>query len=82
MNGALNFIVLKARISLVLEENSIKDYVTTIVVVPIDAKQLAACKKDDAKVRRIILHGFKDHIVPHILDLYMAMNMWDDIMNL
>ena len=57
MNGALNFSVLKARISLVLEENSIMDYVTTVVVVPMDERQLVACKKDDAKVSRIILNG-------------------------
>ena len=35
LDGASNFGVWKARISLLLEENGIKDYVTSVVVVPI-----------------------------------------------
>lgn len=64
-----------------LEENGINDYVTSIVVVPINATQLAAYK-DDAKARRIILDGVKDHSVPHILELDIAKKMWDVILNL
>ncbi len=53
---------------LLLEEDGIKDYITTIVDIPIDATQLATYK-DIAKVRRIILDGVKHHIVPHISEL-------------
>ena len=65
-----------------LEENGIKDYATIGVVVPIDATQLAIYKKEDAKARRIILDGVKDHIVPHISELDTAKEMWDAILNL
>lgn len=37
LDGASNFGVWKARLSLLIEENGIKDYVTTVIVVPIDA---------------------------------------------
>ena len=59
----------KTKILWLLEENDIKQYVTSVFVVPIDATQLIAYKKDDAKTRRIILDGVKDHIVPHISEL-------------
>ena len=77
-----NFVVWKARLTLLLEENGIKDYVTTIVVVPIDVTQLVTYKKDDAKERRIILHGIKDHIFPHILKLGTMKKMCGAILNL
>ena len=65
-----------------MEENGIKDYVTSVIVVPIDATQLATYKKEDAKARRIILDGVKDHIVPHISELEMMKKMWKVILNL
>ena len=82
MDGALNFGVWKAKLSLLLEENGIKDYVTNFVFVPIDVIQLATYKKGDAKVRRIILDGFKDHIVPNISELETMKKMWDAILSM
>jgi hypothetical protein len=82
LDGASNFGVWKARLSLLLEENGIKDYVTSVVAVPTDATQLATYKKNDAKARRIILDGVKDHIVPHIAELDTAKKKWDAILNL
>ena len=64
-----------------LEENGIKDYATIGVAIPTDATQLATYKKEDAKARRIILDGVKDHIVPHISELDTT-KMWDAIPNL
>ena len=82
MDGASNFGVWKARIYLLLEENGIKDFATSVVPIPMDVTKFATYKKDDAKVRRIILDGFKDHIVPHIVELDMTKKMWDAILNL
>ena len=65
-----------------MEENGIKDYVISVVVVTIDATHIATYKKDDAKAGRIILDGVKDHIVPHILELDTTKKMWDAILNL
>ena len=76
LDGASNFGVWKAKISLLLEENGIKDYATSGIVVPKNAIQLPTYKNDDAKVRRIILDGFKDHIVPHIVELDTMKKMW------
>ena len=65
-----------------MEENGIKDYVTSVVAIPTYATQLATYRKDDAKARRIILDGVKDHVVPHISELDAAKKMWDAILNL
>ena len=46
-----------------------------------NATHLATYKKEYAKVRSIILDGFKDHIVPHISELDMTKKMWDTILN-
>jgi hypothetical protein len=36
-------------------------------------------KKNDAKARRIILDGVKDHIVHHLLGLDTTKKMWEAI---
>lgn len=82
LDGASDFGVWKAIISLLLEENGIKEYVTTVVTITTDATQLATYKKDDSKVRRLILDGVKDHIAPHIAELDTPKKMWDAILNL
>ena len=82
LNVASNIVFWKAKISSLLEKNGIKDYVTSVVVVPTDATQLVAYKEDDVKVRRIILDGVKGHIVTHILELDTTKKMWDVILNL
>lgn len=82
LDGASNFGVTKARISLLLEENGIKEYLTNVVVVPAYSTQLLAYKKEYAKARRVIVYGVKDHIVLHIVELDIAKKMWDAILNL
>lgn len=66
LDDASNFGVYKAKISLLLEDNGIKDCVTIVVAIPTNVTQLVEYKKDDAKLRRIILDGVNDNIVPHI----------------
>lgn len=55
---------------------------TNVVVVPIDPTQLLAYKKENAKVRSLILDSVKDHIVLHIIELDTTKKMWDAIINL
>ena len=58
----------KAQILLLLEEHGPKTYATTTVVVPTDAKQAEAYQKIDAKAKRIVMDGVKDHIVSLIAE--------------
>lgn len=67
--------------NLLLEENGIKEYVTSVVAIPIDPTQLLAYMKEDAKARMLILDGVKDHIIPHMTKLDTT-KMCDVILNL
>lgn len=67
---------------MLLDENGLKEYVTSVLVVPTNAAKLLAYRKEDAKARQIILDRVKDHIVPHIEDLDTTKKMWDAILNL
>jgi len=49
LDGASNFGVWKAIISLLLEEKGIKEYVTSVLVVPTGLSQLVAYKKEYVK---------------------------------
>ena len=89
LDGARNFVPLKARILLVLEENELWDEVvnhtTTHPIVisngTIDPVALAAFNKN-IKARRIILDAVKDHVISHILSKDRAHKMWDALTGL
>lgn len=48
----------------------------------IDPQELAQNNKNDARVRRIILEGVKDHIVPHLFGKKISKEMWVAILDL
>lgn len=82
LDDSSNFGVSKAKIYLLLEENGLKEYVTSVIVVPTNPTLFAAYKKEDINARRIILDGLKDHIVRHISELDIVKNIWDIILKL
>ena len=49
---------------------------------PVDPQQLAQHSKKDAKARRIILEGVKDHTIPHLSGKKTAKEMWSAIIGL
>ena len=52
-----------------LEENGINNNAITGIIVPTNVIQFTTYKKDDAKARRIIVDGVKDHFFLHIMVL-------------
>ena len=86
LDGAANFSPLKARISLILEENELWDIVhsttTNPVVVPADAVDKETFMKRDVRARRVILDAVKDHIIPHISAKDHAFQMWTTLTNI
>ena len=90
IDGAGNFVLGKARILLVLEENERWDEVvnhttTHPIVIPnatTDPVGRVAFNKKDIKARRIILDAIKDHVIPHILSKDIAHKMWDTLTRL
>ena len=52
------------------------------VAAPIDLVQLANFNKKNAKGKRLILDGVKDHIIPHVRGKTYAHEMWTALTNL
>jgi hypothetical protein len=67
----------------ILKENKIWSFVSTIVVVP-SANPIALDLHEvkEAKARRLILDGVKDHLIPHLAEKKTAKEMWDALKNL
>ena len=82
MDWASNYVIWKARMLFLLDENALKIYVDNVVAVPTDADLLKKCKAEMAKVKRMILDIVKDHVVLHIISRGTAKKMWDALTTL
>ena len=63
LDGISNYLQWKVRLAVVLKENKIYNYVSSVVAAPV-ALDLHEVK--EAKAQRIILDGVKDHLIPHL----------------
>jgi hypothetical protein len=83
LEGISNYLQWKVRMSVVLKENKIWNYVNYDVVAPttdLVALDLHEVKK--AKAQRIILDGVKDPLIPHLSEKKTAYEMWEGLKNL
>lgn len=76
LDGVSNFVVWKARILSVLDEYHIKDHAEKVVTVPVDADLLKKYEEVQARDKRLIMDGVKDHVVTHIAKKNTANEMW------
>jgi transposase InsO family protein len=82
LDGASNFCSWRERIGVVFEEQGVWEFVDNPPATPVDPQQLAQHNKKDAKAKRIILEGVKDHIIPHLSGKKTAKEMWSAIIGL
>jgi len=66
LDGDSNFGVWKAKMSFLLDEYGLKEYAKNVIVVLKDPQQWATYIKENSKMKRMILDGFKGYIVLHI----------------
>lgn len=76
LDRASNFGVWKAKMQFLLDEHGLKEFVTTVIVVPIDHIHLHKYKKNMAKAKRMVLDGVRDHIILHIANKAIAKEVW------
>ena len=76
LDGMSNFVIWRARILTVLDEYGIKDHAERVLVVPTDADPLKKYRENQARAKRLIMDGVKDHVVPHIFGKNTANEMW------
>jgi hypothetical protein len=78
-----NYLQWKVRMSIVLKENKIWNYVSYVVVAPTsDHVALDLHEVNEAKNHRIILDGVKDPLIPHLSEKKTTYEMWETLKNL
>ena len=82
LDGATNFTSSKTRILFILEENEIQDYVQKGVSESEDDEGKSSKKKNEAKAKRILVDSVKDHLIPHIVQMKTAKEMYDALTRL
>jgi hypothetical protein len=66
LEGPDNFRAWKYKISLVLEENDLLDYVMEEVVESEEEATKGKYKKNPIRAKRIIADSIKEHLIPHV----------------
>ena len=66
LGGDDNFQAWKYRISLILEENDLDQYINGEVLEPKGDEAMDTHKKNLVKAKRIIADSIKDHLIPHM----------------
>jgi hypothetical protein len=66
LDGALNFLSWKVRVTLLLEEDDLWDIIKNVVTLPTNLQQLVAHNKREMKAKQMILDATKDHLIPHV----------------
>ena len=64
--GTDNFRAWKYRISLILEENDLDQFIFGDVLEPEGDEAKDAYKRSMTKAKRIITDSIKDHLIPHV----------------
>ena len=76
LDGVSNIVIWRAKILTILDEYGIKDHAENVVVVPNDAYPLNKFNENQARAKRLIMDGVKDHVVPHIVGKNTTNAMW------
>ena len=76
LDGMSNYVIWKARILSVLDEYGIKDHAEKVLAVPTDADPLKKYEENQARMKRLIIDGVKDHLIPHISGKTTKNDMW------
>ena len=82
LDEASNFAVWKTKILLVLDSNHAKNFALKVVVIPVDPNDNDRYEEAMVRSKCIILDMVKDHVVPHITEKQMAVEMWEALKNL
>jgi hypothetical protein len=79
LDGASNFLSLKAKLILALKEYDLWELVDKVVTTPTDLAALEAHNNNDFKTERVLLNSMKDHLIPHLSEKKMTKEMFDSL---
>ena len=79
LGGADNFWAWKYRISLILEENDLDQYIIEEVREPEGDEDKVAHKRSMSKTKRIIVDYIKYQLIPHVYLFKTSKEVYDDL---
>ena len=82
LRGADKFLAWKYRISLILEENDLVQYISKEVLEPEEGEAKAIHKNNLVKSNIIITDSIKDHFIPHVPSLKTSKEVFDALKKL
>ena len=82
LEGATNFNVWKLRITNILQEHDLEQYVTTVVEEPMNNVGRMTFRKIQAKAKQIIFDSVKESIIPAMTSLMTVKDSMDTLVNL
>ena len=82
LEGACNFNMWKLRITNILQEHDLEQYVTTVVEEPTTNAGRVAFRKSQAKAKRIIFDSIKHSIMSAMTSLMTAKDCMNNLVNL
>ena len=77
-----NFWAWKYRISLILEENDLDQFISGYVPEPEGDEAKDSHKRSMAKAKRIIVDSIKDHLIPHVYAFKTLKEVYDSSTNI
>ena len=77
LDGANNFRAWKLRITVILEEFDLQDFVELDLPEPEGEEELVKFRKDRARVRRILIESIKDNLIPYVSELKKPKEIFD-----
>ena len=77
IGGVDNFRAWKYKISLILEENDLDQYITGEVLGPEGDEAKGTRKNNLDKANRIIVNSVKDHLIPHVSSFKTPEEVYD-----
>ena len=82
IEGDNNFRAWKYKISIILEENDLDQYITEEVPQPEWDEAKDAHKRSMDKAKRIIAFSIKDHLIPHVSSFKKPKRVYDSLKNM
>jgi hypothetical protein len=82
LEGAANFNVWKLRITNILQEHDLEQYVTTVVEEPMNNVGRATFRKSQEKAKQIIFDSVKESIMPAMTSLMTTKDCMDTLVSL
>ena len=59
-----------------MDEYGLKDHAEKTLAVPTDADPLKKYEENQARTKRLIIDGVKDHVIPHVTGNNTTHDMW------